>query len=231
MMNAHHHAYIYEGPLAHFAALAADARERFGFVGAAGPDVQELEVEKFGIDEARELVRTTSLTSVSGRALYIVGVSSITTDAQQALLKLFEEPQEGVIFVLLVPYGTIIATLRSRLLQYPIHLPEDGPPESGGPSSGRTFAQTAVSFLQKNNKARSDDIAALLKDEEMLKERVRDFLDGLEASLHEALTKTKGKKELCEALEDIAKVRGYANDRSPSMKMLLEHLAISLPRL
>ncbi|HVV15401.1 MAG TPA: hypothetical protein VHD55_03320 [Candidatus Paceibacterota bacterium] len=221
MPQAHHHAYIYEGPLAQLPALAESAREYFNFPEASDPDVQVAGFEKFGIEEARELVRAASLSSVSGRALYIVGVSSITTDAQQALLKLFEEPQDGTIFLLLAPYGSILATLRSRLLAYP------GPEPEGSTAS----SNSAKTFLASPYAARSAEITKLLKDEEAVKERVRDLLDGLEAGLHAALVKSKGKKEIREGLEDIAKARSYANDRSPSMKMLLEHLAVSLPTL
>ncbi|HVU80012.1 MAG TPA: hypothetical protein VHD37_01470, partial [Candidatus Paceibacterota bacterium] len=121
--------------MSRFADLAEDARERFSFPNPADPDVHAIEFEKFGIDDARELVRTASLESVAGRALYIVGIASMTTEAQQALLKLFEEPQAGTVFVLLVPHGSVIATLRSRLLPYPAKLAEDGPLLSKGPSS------------------------------------------------------------------------------------------------
>ena len=213
-----HHAYIYEGSLSRISTLADDARGRFGFADVNNPDVQVLSYEKFGIDEARELTHSASLKSMSGRALFIVGVSSISSDAQQALLKLFEEPQEGATFLLLAPHGTVIATLRSRLMEYPTVL------EEGKRVSVKTF-------LASSAKDRSLEITKLLKDEEGIKERVRDFLQALEMSLHETLLKTKGKKEIREGLEDIAKVRSYANDRAPAMKMLLEHLAVTLPVL
>lgn len=114
-----HHAYLYTGALSVLHSLAKDAEAQFQFAGEHNPDVQVHEFEKFGIDEARGLKTAASMRSLSGRALYIVGVSQITTEAQQALLKLFEEPQQGAIFVLLAPHGAIIPTLRSRMLAYP----------------------------------------------------------------------------------------------------------------
>ena len=224
MQGAHHHAYIYEGSLALHHGLVANARELFNFTELGDPDVRVFLHEKFGIDEARELVRLASLKSVSGRALYVVGVSSITTEAQQALLKLFEEPQEGAIFVLLAPYGAIIATLRSRLLAYP------GKAKLlSQKSSGLTSAQ---SFLSASSKDRSAEIAKLLKDEEGTKECVREFLNGLEVALYAHVRpRRSNSKEIFQGLEDVAKVRSYVGDRSPSMKMLLECLVISLPIL
>ena len=236
MEGAHHHAYIYEGSLSQLPLLAENARERFGFLGEHNPDVQVLAHEKFGIDEARELTHTTSFKSLSGRSLFIIGVSYINSEAQQALLKLFEEPQEGATFILLAPHGTVIATLRSRLMAYPEKLAHLSQKSSGRLTAQsrvgfQTFAQAAQVFLAQNAKDRSAEIAKLLKDEEGTKERVRDFLQALEVVLHGALLKTKGKKEIRDGLEDIAKVRSYANDRSPAMKMLLEHLALSLPNV
>ncbi len=214
-----HHAYLYTGPLSILHSLAKDAEAQFQFSTDHNPDVQVREFEKFGIDEARELKSAASMRSLSGRALYIVGVSQITTEAQQALLKLFEEPQQGAIFVLLAPHGTIIPTLRSRMLAYP------------GEVEGDNKKISVKTFLASPYKARSAEVTKLLKDEDGLRERVRDFLQALEHALYQALGKAKDKKALSEGLEDIAKVRSYANDRSPSLKMLLEHLAMSLPTL
>lgn len=214
-----HHAYLYTGSLSLLPALAQDAREQFGFVGDHNPDVQVRSFEKFGIEEARELKTAASMRSSSGRALYIVGVSQITTEAQQGLLKLFEEPQEGVVFVVLAPHGSIITTLRSRMLAYP------------GGVAGDAKKISVKTFLESPYKARSAEVTKLLKDEDASREQVRDFLQALEQALYAALEKSKNKKEVALGLEDIARVRSYANDRSPSMKMLLEHLALALPTI
>jgi hypothetical protein len=230
-----HHAYLYGGSLAILSELVTDARMRFQFEGEHNPDVQVLEVERFGIDEARQLRETAALRSISGHALYIVGVSTITTEAQQALLKLFEEPQAGVVFVLLAPHGSIIATLRSRMLPYPTtqqqNAGQNGLAERSEENRGPFGKRFAVEFLRSNQKDRSAFIAKLLKDDEGVRERARDFLQALESELYKTMTKPKPSKEYIDGLSDIAKVRSYANDRSPSFKMLLEHLAVSLPTL
>jgi len=208
-----HHAYLYEGPQELFDALARDARERWGFKPGSA-DVHILQFEKFGIDEARALYRRAGLKSASGRALFVIGIVSTTSEAQQALLKLFEEPQRGTVFVLLMPHGSMLPTLRSRFLPYPERL-QAAPPAS------------VKKFLAGSGGERSALIAALLKDEEGTKERVRDFLNGLEAALHPKMSLLQART----ALEDIAKARSYVGDRSPSLKMLLEHLALCVPQL
>ena len=212
-----HHAYLYEGNMSELAALARSAKVMFGFVGATealSADVHIYEWEKMNIDEARALSSEASFKSVSGRALYVLAAGSISNDAQQALLKLFEEPQEGSVFVLLTPPGTLIATLRSRFVEYPERLEEE-------PASHAA----AKKFLASAGKERSAQIAALLKEEGGEKERVREFLNSLEALLHKKIKERESRA----ALEDIALVRNYLADRSASLKMLLEHLAIALP--
>lgn len=215
-----HHAYIYEGPLERLQTLAADARRRHTLDGEHSPDVHVRQFEKFGIDESRWLIETAALRSSSGQALFVLGVASMTGEAQQALLKLFEEPQPGIVFVLLLPYGAVLPTLRSRTLPYPVT--EDSPLYYRTESSVE-----AENFLKASAKERSVQIAALLKDEDYIKERVRALLQGLEEELAPRIADVRVR----EALEDIQKVRSYVGDRSAALKMLLEHLAIALPQV
>lgn len=197
-----HHAYYIEGSVSDFEAYHAQLRPLWSRA-----------YERFGIEEARELIALLSLKNFA-QSVFLVGASALTSEAQQALLKLLEEPQEGSIIVLLVPHGSLLPTVCSRMLPYPEPLEE-------GSSSA-----PAKQFLKLSGKDRSDYIAKLLKDEEGVKDRVRDFVNGLEAELSK---KMRTDKKTREALEDIAMVRGYLSDRSPSLKMLLEHLAVALP--
>ena len=139
-----------------------------------------------------------------------MGIGSTTTQAQQALLKLLEEPQQGTTFVLLVPHGTLLPTVRSRMMRYP--------QEVVGEKS-----QSVSKFLKSSQKERSDEIAKLLKDDDGAKERAREFINALEQELH--------KKKAYKGLEEIQVVRNYLGDRSASLKMLLEHLAVALPTI
>lgn len=208
-----HHAYLYEGSQGLLDILAQDARGRFGFAQEHSPDVHVRSFEKFGIEESRWLTEVGALKSAGGRALFVVGIASITSEAQQALLKLFEEPQEGSVYVMLVPHGAVIPTLRSRMLAYPAEIDEDA------------SQKDAKKFLNLSGKDRSDFITKLLKDDEGTKERVRDFINALEIELHKNIQDPKTRQ----GLVDISMVRDYLRDRSPSLKMLLEHLAVSLP--
>jgi hypothetical protein len=215
-----HHAYIYEGVRSLLPQLSTDARTRFRFLDEHDPDVSVRQWEKFGIDDAIALRQSATLKNLSGRGLFVIGISSITTEAQQSLLKLFEEPQQGIIFVLLLPHGTVLPTLRSRMLVYPGKIKTDA-----------VSTTRAKKFLGASTKTRSLQIGELLKDEEDQRERVRGFLQELEQEVHGAFLKNPEQAQLRAALEDIAKVRSYLSDRSPALKMLLEHLVLTLTRL
>lgn len=206
--------------------LVADAKKQFNFEGDNNPDLHVLSFEKFLIEDASDLARSAQLKSVSGRSLFILGIASINTHAQQALLKLFEEPQEGIIFVLLVPPGILLPTLRSRLMVYPGNLLAGG--QDSLVSTRGLFERQAANFLKAPYKTRSTQITALLKDEDNTRERVRGFLNALESELYAQFAQSST-KEKREALEDISKIRSYLSDQSPSLKMLLEHLAATLP--
>ncbi|MEI6863888.1 MAG: hypothetical protein WCK46_00740 [Candidatus Adlerbacteria bacterium] len=220
-----HHAYLYEGPVSLLPQLAESACAQFNFQRENNPDVYVREWEKFGIDEARELTQQAAFKAASGKALFVLGLSSITSEAQHALLKLFEEPVQGTVFVVLVPHGALLATLRSRFLAYPEKL-------KAAAGSGE-----AKEFLSWPYKKRSDWVTAFVKnDEENTRELARSFLNELEAVLYKSRrlegvgtpTEASG-KEIREGLQDIAHFRDYLSDRAPSLKMILEHFAATLP--
>ena len=210
-MELTHHAYYIEGPLSAFGAYKDKVVPFYA-----------RQYERFGIDEARELQGIASLKNYES-GIFLLGIVSLTSEAQQAMLKLFEEPQEGTQFVLLVPHGMLLPTLRSRMLEYPEKL--------NGPGDVRD----AKKFLGLAGKERSAFIAKLLKDDlpagkadEGARERVRDFVNALEAELY-VRPRRSNMLQARQALEDIAMVRQYLGDRSPSLKMLLDHLALALP--
>lgn len=233
-----HHAYLYEGPVSLLQALADDAATRFNFEREQNPDVLVQSWEKFGIEEARELSQQAHLKSSSGKALFVLGISLITSEAQQALLKLFEEPQQGTIFVLLAPHGVLLTTLRSRFLSYPDGSFAEKTLSSAAGQRGDasesilSASDSASEFLTSNYAKRSAWVTAFLKeDDEDVREQTRNFVNALEALLYEALPKSeKNKQDILDGLTDITHFRQYLADRSPSLKMILEHFAATLPR-
>ncbi len=224
MLN--HHAYFYEGDASLAEAVGESARADMGFT-EHDPNVAVRRYDKFGIDESRALRELAQLKSTGDRALFVLAASSITSDAQQALLKLFEEPQKGTVFVLVVPHGVLLPTLRSRCLTFPL--------APKGESAAEKKADTeAREFLKCSYKERTERIAKLIKDnDDDVRGRAREFLSALEREVYVEFNKAAGDKKRARAheLSEIALLRGYLADRSASLKMIFEHLAATLPQV
>ncbi len=210
-----HHAYYIEDALSKTDAYIQSIRvsEKFD---AHNPNFIAQNYEKFGIDEARALIQLASLKNTGDRAFFFISAASMTSESQQALLKLFEEPQLGTVFVVLVPLGTLLPTLKSRFLEFP------------DKQANGQVSDDAGNFLSWPYKKRSDWITALLKNEDDMRERVRVFLNELEGELHKHIDDGP---DIREGLAEIAHFRNYLSDRAPSLKMILEHFAATLPKI
>src|SRR3989344_2331878 len=175
-MNLTHHAYYFEGPTELLPAVEAQARKDLGFPKNS-PDVHVQLFEKFGIDESRALITKAAFKATAGKALYIVATASIQSEAQQALLKLLEEPSMGTVLIFIVPNGSLLPTVRSRCLPFPF--------------DGEAFVSNkeAKEFLKASPKERSEQIAEMLEEEEGTRERAREFLNALERDLRAAFGK------------------------------------------
>lgn len=224
-----HHAYYIEDSLAHFNDYRMHLREASAFA-AHDPGFVARRYESFGIDEARELSVQASLRLSGARQFFFIAAASMTSEAQQALLKLFEEPQEGTQFVLLVPHGALLPTLLSRCLAYPKAEEKYSSQASPRRPAASEEHFSAAAFLSWPYKKRSEWVAELLdadsEEDAGVRERVRDALGEIETALAARLP---GDASVRDGLADIAHVRQYLADRSPSLKMILEHLAVTLP--
>ena len=137
----------------------------------------------------------------------------MTHETQNALLKLFEEPPQTSRFALVVPgEDSVIATLRSRFQVISLRGEEDSY------KSGRVLVRE---FLKKSYAERLEEIARQVKKKE------EGWATQLLVSLEEFFYVEKD----LHALACIAFVRTYSDRRGASLKMLLEHLALSLPSI
>lgn len=86
--------------------------------------------EKLGIDDARELtILCARRPSAPGARLVLVTTGEITHEAQNALLKLLEEPPETTRLILAVdPHLPLLPTLRSRLSEAVVPIEESTDP-------------------------------------------------------------------------------------------------------
>ena len=197
-----HHAYLLVGAFEDsLTGIPAEDREQ-------GPDVLFSMHERFGIDEARALKHEATLRPVARPyRTFVLSLQGITVEAQNGLLKLFEEPHETIRFYILVPTeDLLIPTLRSRLMLI------------GGERRPFEVSEEAKRFLESSYRDRLTEIAERTKEADTVWST--SLLDGIEV-----WAEKKGDRE---ALEAVLFVRKYAARRGASKKILFEHLALSL---
>ncbi len=168
------------------------------------------EHETFGIDESRGLIERSARRNWSGaREFVIIEADRYTPEAQNALLKLFEEPREGLHFFVVGNRLTgFLPTLQSRMMII------EGETDGGSALATKFFTATPAE--------RIDLIAKEIK-KEVTREDWLPFLNELESLCHKTLPLA------APVFNELLVVRGYITDPASSPKMLLEHLAFVLP--
>lgn len=167
--------------------------------------------DTFGIDDARSLTSRAHIRAVEGgERAFLIQCNSITSEAQNALLKLFEEPPEQVTFHLIVSdEGILLPTLLSRLQ---LIAREEDPDDN----------ENAATFLAMSYAARLEEIARRTKQKDTA--WIESVVSGIERSVRDT---TQAKD--ASLLSSLLLVRSYLGTRGASAKMLLEELALSLP--
>jgi len=230
--GALHHAYLIEGEREVVAPrLIAFFEKILGIPARGNPDVCTHECDTFGIDDARALKEQASKKAVrGGLQLFVVIFNNITHEAQNALLKLFEEPTPNThFFVVTQNTAALLPTLLSRFMEVPLKNREG--PTSAIAEVGPSREDKAALLAEKFLKAKKAIRMKLLKDiiENKDKAKAAAFLRDLEKALYENTDLKTADKNIQFAFKEIRKCRQYVNDRAPSVKMLLEHVALITP--
>ncbi len=211
--NYLHHAYICRG------SQVAWKQELRDFFDTKMSDMVwiDYQYEKLGVDEVRELREILS-EKTAGRCI-IIDAERFTSDAQNAFLKLLEEPAENThIFVLIPPQVFILETVQSRTIEL----------------SQTTTVQNPISpikdFLFNSVAGRLDSIETLTKsrEESLQSYEVHQFLDQLESGLYTVFSK-KQNLQYAEYFAAIRDARSWAMQTGFPMKNIVEYLAMVLP--
>ena len=238
MLHNLHHAYLIEGDFETRKEEVFDFLKSLGVEPKGNPNVFCRNFEYFSIDDSRLIKELQMETPAEGKhRFFVLGAGSFPTEAQNALLKVFEEPAPGVHFFLITPSSHILLdTLRSRLSLF--KTPTQPPPYPVGAGAplvlrlGRDEeGVNAKEFLALNKSARLKFIEKMIKkageNKNELKEEANNLLNGLETFFFRAGPEKL--KNLDFEIKEILKCRKYLSDRGASVKMLLEHLAVILP--
>lgn len=176
------------------------------------------------IDNSRKLkeLHTGRSFIEDSKRVFIIESNSITHEAQNALLKIFEEPNENSLFFLIMPsIEILLPTLKSRLFVIKKNHSEG---DTDLIKQGKEFLNMnigeKISFV--------NELAKDISDEKKTKTDAIAFLSSLEKVIYENIDFNKITNEQKQSLNAILKARDYMNDRSPSIKQLLEFVAVSV---
>lgn len=215
-----HHAYFIHSFKNGIIKLKEYLKDKFNIDHRENPDFFHEKFETLGIDESRKIKEIHSSKSfIEGKKrIFIIECSNITNEAQNSLLKIFEEPHTDSHFFLIMPSSEILLpTLRSRLLIIKKETENDFDKEE---------YKEIIDFIKMPKKDKItfvDNIAKMISDEKESKSFALEFLSKLEMYLYK-----NNKLENVNALQAILKAREYMNDRSPSIKQLLEYVALNI---
>lgn len=220
-----HHAFVIEAETEDGIDIAqAWAEKELGMKIENNPDVVVLRYGLLTVEDARRVAELAAGGAFVGEhKVVIIAASRAYHEAQNALLKVFEEPPTGTYLFLIMPsLGGLLPTLRSR-----VHVL--------GADRGiakPVIPEIAEEFMKASKEKRSALIKKLTsgKDDENRREH-RDLaiaiVNGIEATAYKSLKHSGSTAAL---LSDIAVLRTHLYDRSAPVKMILEHLSLVIPK-
>lgn len=220
-----HHAYLIESDTKTGVEAVLLLLSDFGIGIRGNPDFHHYTYDAFLIEHAETLRGEQTFHGSEGaRKIFLVTFNTIMSEAQNALLKTLEEPTAGTHFFFITKTAEVLLpTVRSRMQV--IHLDQQDDAHAAEDI-------LAHQFLAGDLAKRMELIAPLTKaktdEKPQAKEDTRIFLEALERSLYRQLAMNRS---VADALGYVLDARRALSERSPSLKMLLEHLALLCPRL
>jgi DNA polymerase III delta prime subunit len=223
------HAYVIGGGVEEGISRAeAFIQEELGMKLQGNPDVVILRYGMLSVEEARTISGIAAQGAIAGDTKAIViAAGRVYGDAQNALLKIFEEPPRGTYLFLVLPsLGGLLPTLKSRVAVLTLR---------PGPGSPR-IPEVAQEFLAMSKEKRSAYIQKLAKgkDEEERREHRDEALalvNGLELAAYVRLKERipSEAREETAFLGDLGILRTYLHAPSAPVRMILEHISLTLP--
>src|SRR3989344_3443318 len=227
-----HHAYCLEGKREFILNELLEFLENIlKFKTKGNPDFYYGDFDTLGIDEGRTINEMQSRKAVSApRRIFAIAANFITRETQNSLLKMFEEPAGGAVFFLIISSASILLpTLRSRMVV--VNLSKSAEVDGMGKYEKSENIFDAKKFIESSageRLAMVKKITDKIANEEISRSVAIEFLNGIEKEILKKSGSSEAKKKNLFIFEEIDKCRNYAGDRSPSVKMLLEHIAVIL---
>ncbi len=227
--NNLHHAYLIESE--HEEALGEVLKflTSIGVDISKNPDFYKIAVDTFKVDDARSFKALSSERGAgNNKKIFIISANNFLLEAQNTLLKIFEEPIADTHFFIIVPdIDTLLPTLVSRF--YLIKNKNKTPD-----------LDTAQKFIKMSLRERLDFTKELLTEEEeedvislnSTRTKALKFINSVEVALHGvAQNNLTNFTNLQGSFKQIFKVRQFLRQPGSSAKSLLESVCLTVPRL
>ncbi|MFA5933665.1 MAG: hypothetical protein WC795_00365 [Candidatus Paceibacterota bacterium] len=221
-----HHAYIIEGEGEVLVPDILSALSEKGIAIEGNPDVLVEKYETFTVDDSRRLKSFASERGVAGtERFFIFSIAFFTREATQTLLKIFEEPNEGIHFILVIPrISALPETLRSRaeIIQL------------GKSNTNTEILKSAQKFLFADIPSRLAIIKKIIdshKDDEdagAIRHEALSLLNHIEGLLAEKVSEDT---PLHDEVKELYACKKFLSSQGASVKILLEHMALILPKI
>lgn len=220
-----HHAYLIESDMNEGVEAVSSLLQGLGIPTRGNPDFHHYEYDSFLIEHAHTLRSEQSFHGSEGaRKIFLVTFNTIMSEAQNSLLKTLEEPTKGTHFFFVTKTAEILLpTVRSRMQIIRRNKKE---------TNDNVEDPVIHGFLRSDLAGRMEIISPITKakvdDKPQAKEDARIFLESLERALYRRL---KEGEKVEEVLAYVLEARRALSERAPSLKILLEHIALLCPRV
>lgn len=173
-------------------------------------EVQDIYVERFGIDDARRLVvSANNRPQQTQTQTLVVRADFVTHEAQNALLKILEEPPTSTLFVFVLLEGfQVLPTLASRFFEVQLNNSKEE----------LMLTDEFSEFLKLSYAERLSSIDKAMKNKNVT------WQQAVKQGLLQYL-----KKDCSDIIGELEFVSRFLLTRGASNKLLLEHLALCLP--
>ncbi len=227
-----HHAFVIEGDTAQTRSVLFDfLKKEFG-MDTGHNDLILLDRGAFGIENVQEIVDVNSRKPTVGMyKVIVVGLHSISHQAQNAILKTLEEPRPGTfIFILTNTSAIFLPTILSRV-QVVRSLNSAGANTNNAVAHIDLDAKKFIKSSPIGRLAQIKEILDLKSDEEIGDAEIFNFVQEVEKLTTESVQKGTDFNMNTLVAQVFTKVEDYMRDTSSSKKLLLEYIALRLPKL
>ncbi len=207
-----HHAYFVVGDGAEtFPHVHTFLGESMGVKTQGNPDFWHGKFDVFSIEDARKVSISQEAKDFAGnKKIFIIEANSIGEQAQNSLLKVFEEPTAGTHFFILMPQDTLLPTLRSRMIILDTR-------------TERVAVKSVLGMNFGERLALVKEITTGISDDEKTKQDAIGLLNQIEGELYSlGVEKSLLPLHICQ----LARISLY--DNGAPVKMILENVMLSI---